>query len=76
LAKPVSFKNRINEHTADYSRDYTKIKTLALKEKQIKTIGKWSEEKIKETYDFLSLGFFTHASPTLFNAGTPFPQDR
>jgi ribonucleoside-diphosphate reductase alpha subunit len=27
--------------------------------------------KIKETYDAMSLKYFTHASPTLFNAGTP-----
>ena len=31
-------------------------------------------EKIKETYDMMSLKFFTHATPTLFNAGTPLPQ--
>lgn len=29
---------------------------------------------VKETYDFLSKKFFTHASPTLFNAGTKRPQ--
>jgi len=27
-----------------------------------------------ETYDLMSQGFFTHATPTLFNAGTPMPQ--
>ena len=27
-----------------------------------------------ETYDYLSLKDFTHATPTLFNAGTPLPQ--
>ena len=48
--KIITVTNRINEHTADYSKDYTKIKDLALKEKQIKAIGKWTEEKIKETY--------------------------
>ena len=42
--------NRINEHTADYGKDYTKVKELALKEKQINAIDKWTEEKIKETY--------------------------
>lgn len=42
--------NRYDEHTADYSRDYTRIKNIALKEKQIRKIGEWSEEKIKETY--------------------------
>ncbi|EAN79747.1 ribonucleoside-diphosphate reductase large chain [Trypanosoma brucei brucei TREU927] len=31
-------------------------------------------ERVKETYDYMSQGFFTHATPTLFNAGTPFPQ--
>ena len=31
-------------------------------------------EKIKETYEYMSRLFFTHATPTLFNAGTPRPQ--
>ena len=31
-------------------------------------------DKIKKTYDLLSLNFFTHATPTLFNAGTKYPQ--
>ena len=48
--KLITVTNRYNEHTADYSQDYIKIKELALKEKQIKAIAKWSEEKIKETY--------------------------
>ena len=29
---------------------------------------------VKETYDLMSEKFFTHATPTLFNAGTPRPQ--
>ena len=29
---------------------------------------------VKETYDLLSQKYFTHATPTLFNAGTPRPQ--
>ena len=33
-----------------------------------------SVEKVKETYDALSLGYFIHATPTLFNSGTPHPQ--
>jgi peptidyl-prolyl cis-trans isomerase SurA len=48
--KLVTVTNRINEHTADYAKDYIKIKNLALKEKQISAIGKWFEEKIKETF--------------------------
>jgi ribonucleoside-diphosphate reductase alpha chain len=31
-------------------------------------------EKIKETYELMSQKYFTHATPTLFNAGTPHPQ--
>jgi ribonucleotide reductase alpha subunit len=30
--------------------------------------------KVKETYDFMSQKYFTHATPTLFNSGTPHPQ--
>ena len=30
--------------------------------------------KVKETYNLMSLKYFTHATPTLFNAGTPRPQ--
>ncbi len=31
-------------------------------------------EKVKTTYDLMSQKYFTHATPTLFNAGTPKPQ--
>jgi ribonucleoside-diphosphate reductase alpha chain len=31
-------------------------------------------ENVKETYDCMSQKYFTHATPTLFNAGTPHPQ--
>ena len=33
-----------------------------------------SIDLIKETYDLMSQKYFTHATPTLFNAGTPRPQ--
>ena len=42
--------NRINEHQADYAIDYMKIKELALSEKRLLAIEKWSDEKIMETY--------------------------
>ncbi|MGX7666944.1 peptidylprolyl isomerase [Flavobacterium pedocola] len=48
--KLITVTNRFDAHTADFATDYIKIKELALKEKQIKAIGKWTEEKIKETY--------------------------
>ena len=31
-------------------------------------------DSVKETYELMSKKFFTHATPTLFNAGTPKPQ--
>jgi ribonucleoside-diphosphate reductase alpha chain len=37
-------------------------------------IHKNNLEKALETYDLMSEGWFTHATPTLFNSGTPNPQ--
>ncbi|EMR70358.1 ribonucleotide-diphosphate reductase subunit rnr1 [Eutypa lata] len=39
-------------------------------------VGIWGDdvEKVLETYNLMSMKYFTHASPTLFNAGTPQPQ--
>lgn len=48
--KLITVTNRIEEHTADYSKDYTKLKDLALRDKQFKAIGKWFDDKIKDTY--------------------------
>ena len=31
-------------------------------------------EQIRKTYEYMSQKYFTHATPTLFNAGTPHPQ--
>ena len=42
--------NRYEEHRADYSKDFSKIKDLALKDKQISIIQEWLEEKIIDTY--------------------------
>ena len=48
--KILLISNRFDEHKADYILDYSKIKDLALKEKQINVIQTWMEEKIEETY--------------------------
>lgn len=48
--KIIKITNSTEEHKADYARDYSRIRELALKEKQIKAIQKWSETKIEETY--------------------------
>ena len=40
------------------------------------SVGIWGDnlEMVQKTYDMLSEGLFTHATPTLFNAGTKRPQ--
>ena len=48
--KIIKVSNRFDEHVADYSKDFLKIKELALKEKQLKTIQMWMNDKITETY--------------------------
>ena len=48
--KIIKVSNRFDEHIADYSKDYIKIKDLALREKQLNKIQTWMVEKIDETY--------------------------
>ncbi|OAD90337.1 peptidylprolyl isomerase [Aequorivita soesokkakensis] len=48
--KILTVTKKYPEHKADYSKDYERIKQLALREKQIKVINKWQNEKIKDTY--------------------------
>lgn len=50
LLKLLSVTKRYSEHNADYVKDYERIKQLALREKQIKAIGKWQDEVIEKTY--------------------------
>jgi ribonucleoside-diphosphate reductase alpha chain len=40
------------------------------------SLGIWKDnfEQVQNTYELLSTGQFTHATPTLFNSGTPKPQ--
>lgn len=48
--KILKVSNRFDEHLADYSQDYSRIKSLALKEKQLNLIKDWMLEKIESTY--------------------------
>ena len=48
--KILTVTKKYQEHKADYAKDYERIKQLALREKQIKVINKWQNEKIKDTY--------------------------
>jgi peptidyl-prolyl cis-trans isomerase SurA len=56
--KILKVTNRFDEHIADYSKDYVKIKDLALKEKKLKAIKKWMQEKIELTYISLNKDFY------------------
>ena len=55
--KILKVTNRFEEHLADYSKDFVKIKEHALKEKQIKTKKSWMTEKILMTYVSLNKDF-------------------
>jgi ribonucleoside-diphosphate reductase alpha subunit len=74
------------DHARDYSFGYFGIKTL---QKGYLFPGETPQymfmrvalgihgddaPRVKETYGLMSQKFFTHATPTLFNAGTPNPQ--
>lgn len=48
--KILTVTDRIDDHEADFARDYLKIKELALQDKQIKAIEKWQRETIIDTY--------------------------
>ncbi|MEO1031608.1 MAG: peptidylprolyl isomerase [Bacteroidota bacterium] len=48
--KIMTVTDRIDDHEADFARDYLKIKELALQDKQVRAIEKWQKEVIEETY--------------------------
>lgn len=48
--KILKVTNRFDEHAADYSSDYIKIKELALKKKKLDAVEKWMKDKIISTY--------------------------
>lgn len=48
--KLITVTNRYEQHVADYSKDYIKIKEMALQEKQLRAIKKWFDEKLPDTY--------------------------
>jgi len=70
-------------HKRDYDFGYFGIKTLQkgylfpgetpqyMFMRVAVEIHKDNLERVKETYDLMSQKYFTHATPTLFNAGTP-----
>ena len=48
--KIIMVSKRFEEHLANFSKDFAKIKDLALKDKQLKAIKKWLKLKIDETF--------------------------
>ena len=48
--KIIMVSKRFEEHLADFSKDFAKIKDLALKDKKLKNIKKWLKLKIDETF--------------------------
>ena len=48
--KIIMVSKRFEEHLANFSKDFAKIKDLALKDKQLKAVKKWLKLKIDETF--------------------------
>lgn len=48
--KLLTVTKKIDEHEADFNKDYPRIKELALRQKQIKEIDRWKSLKVKDTY--------------------------
>ena len=48
--KIIMVSKRFEEHLANFSKDFAKIKDLALKDKKLKSIKKWLKLKIDETF--------------------------
>ena len=48
--KIIMVSKRFEEHVANFSTDFTKIKDLALKDKQLRAVKKWLKLKIDETF--------------------------
>jgi peptidyl-prolyl cis-trans isomerase SurA len=55
--KIITLNSKTEEHKAEFANDYLKIKDLALTDKKFKTIAKWTEEKIKETYISINVDY-------------------
>ena len=48
--KIIMVSKRFEEHLANFSKDFAKIKDLALKDKKLKVVKKWLKLKIDETF--------------------------
>lgn len=48
--KIIYINGKYPAHVADYSKDYTKIKDLALRKKKLKAVQEWQKNEIQNTY--------------------------
>ena len=48
--KIITVTDKFEEHRAEFSKDYPKIKQLALKQKKLKELRDWQKEKARDTY--------------------------
>jgi peptidyl-prolyl cis-trans isomerase SurA len=58
MYKLLMVQDRIEAHTADFSKDYEKIQQLTLQKKEEETIEKWAKEKLLDTYIKINSDYF------------------
>jgi len=50
MFKLLMVKNKVDAHTANFTKDYEKIQQLTLQKKQEETVEKWAKDKLLDTY--------------------------
>ena len=55
--KIITVTEKFEEHRAEFSKDYPKIKQLALKQKKLKELRDWQKEKAIDTYVKISKNY-------------------
>ena len=58
MFKVILLKSKVEAHTADLSKDYVKIKNLAIQKKRSEVIEKWANEIIEDTYIKINKEYF------------------
>lgn len=59
MYKILMVQDRIEAHTADFSKDYEKIQQLTLQKKKEETVENWAKEKLLDTYIKINKDFHT-----------------
>jgi len=69
-----SYLTKINRITAERPQHMWLRVSLGIHGTNVENTENLDLDAVKETYEYMSQKYFTHATPTLFNAGTPRPQ--